>query len=30
LTGDGGGAAEKAFQFLVNWESADEASATPA
>jgi hypothetical protein len=30
LTGDGGGAAEKTFQFTVNWESAEAATATPA
>lgn len=30
LTGDGGGAAEKTFQFTANWESAEEATATPA
>jgi hypothetical protein len=30
LTGDEGGAAEKTFQFNVNWESADTATATPA
>jgi hypothetical protein len=30
LTGDGGGAAERTFQFTVNWESAEAATATPA
>jgi hypothetical protein len=30
LTGDAGGVAEKTFEFTVNWESAEEAAATPA
>ena len=30
LTGDGGGVAERMFQFAVNWESAEAAAATPA